>query len=300
MQLAFMADRLDSWPMGMDKPTSADAEGSAAESPKPSEGSDEVAGRFMLSLPIILPADLMATSVTFTLLPWGAPAFHGTIGTAQDDACTPALVVTFEWPISWLRVAEPIPKFDRESLYLRRYSTDQALAQGVHAFSTIQRGADPPDARVVTNRGELGVESTVLALQERRGVHGLFQELRHQLLLQDPTVFNNLVGHAVYVWFEDLGTPGLAKPHRRSDGEAIQELVEGLAAYEPNSQQPWVPSGPAPEKAPPIPLATTEAGARFYAFPFMGSEPTSILFTVAGFDIGIVYTTFLTAQAAWG
>src|SRR6185437_10015455 len=37
----------------------------------------------------------------------------------------------------------------------------------------------------------------------------------------------------------------------------------------------------------------------FYAIPLVGATPTTMLFTMAGFELGLAYTTVLTAQAAW-
>ena len=223
----------------------------------------------------------------------------GLVGTTPGDDPSPALAVSFEWPIAWLRTVEPIPKFDREVICLQRYSTDQALAGGTHAFSTIKQGADPPDALVTTSRGTVGIEATALTLQDRRGVHGLFHQFRRELLRREPAAFSKLVGHVVYVWFEAPDDPGLAKPHKKSDEDAVSELLTELCAYEPDSEQMRVPIRTLPEQAPPIPLATTQAGARFFAYPFLGGVPSSMLATIAGFDVGIVHTTLITAQAGW-
>jgi hypothetical protein len=285
-----------------------DMEGSSRDAGEPEEegavpdvdGGDDASGGYMFLLPSYLPAELKAARIITGMLPWMAPAFFGLTGTILGDPPSPALAVTFEWPISWLRTPDPLSKFEREWLYLRRYSADQALVTGAHAFSKIEPGADPPDAQALTDQGIVGVESTALTLEERRGVHGLFLQLRRRLIEQDPNFFTKLVGHAVYVWFEDPDTPGLAKPHKRSDGNAVDELLRELAEYEPDSQQLWVPSDKPPQQAPPLPLAKTASGARFYAFPLLGAVPNSMLYTVAGFDVGVAHTTLLTAQAAWG
>src|SRR5215467_7888129 len=100
---------------------------------------------------------------------------------------------------------------------LRRFSTDQALAAGVHAFAEIKRGADPPDCAVVTDEGTLGVEVTALAIEDRRGAYALFRTLRRQLLMQDPRLFAKLAGHVVYVWFGDAAGTELVRPFKRTD-----------------------------------------------------------------------------------
>jgi hypothetical protein len=70
------------------------------------------------------------------------------------------LAIGAEWPMSWLRTIEPLPKFHLELLHLRRFSTDQAVATGHDAFSDVQQGNDPPDATVLTDAGRIGVECT--------------------------------------------------------------------------------------------------------------------------------------------
>jgi hypothetical protein len=50
---------------------------------------------------------------------------------------------------------------------------------------------------------------------------------------------------------------------------------------------------------PALPLATIAAGAKFYASPLVQNVPNTMLFSTAGFELGIAYTSFLTASAAW-
>jgi hypothetical protein len=255
-------------------------------------------GGFLHLLPTLIPKGMQATAMTVSMSPWLAPAFSGVTGTTTDTA-SPALAVTFEWPMSWLRTTSPLTKFDREWLFARRYSCDQALATGQHAFSDIQPGDDPPDTIAQTAAGRIGVESTALTIQGRREAHGLFMKLRQRLQASEPAAFAKLVGHLVYVWFEDPGVPGIALPHKRSDESALEALAAALAEYEPQTQQLWVPSGPLPQQAPDLPLAGTSAGAKFYAVPFMSAAPSSMLFSLAGFELGLALTTFLTAEEAW-
>ena len=109
------------------------------------------------------------------------------------------LAISSEWPLSWLRTVEQLPKFDRELLYLRRYSSNRALAtRGMHAFGDVRRGDDPPDATVLTDDGRMGIESTSLTIEERRGVHDLFDQLRRGLQSAEPAAFAKLAGHVVY------------------------------------------------------------------------------------------------------
>jgi hypothetical protein len=260
--------------------------------------SPTASGGFLHLLPTVIPAGMTATGITVSMLPWFAPAFSGVVGTTSETHA-PVVAVTFEWPMNWLRTAQPLSKFEREWLFLRRYSGDQALAMGTHAFADVQPGGDPPDTTVQTDAGRMGVESTALTIEDRREVYGLFMQLRQRLQATEPAAFAKLAGHLVYVWFEDDEQTSLGKPHKRSDTEALDALVKALADYEPKSDQLWIPSGQIPEKAPEPPLADTSAGAKFYAVPVVAAAPSSLLFTLAGFELGVAYTTFLTAEAIW-
>jgi hypothetical protein len=258
------------------------------------------AGGYLHLLPMYLPEGMTITAMQAAMLPWLAPAYSGCVGVTQGDTTPqPVMTVTFEWPISWLPTTQPMGHYDRERLYLRRYSSDQALATGTHAFSNVRPGDDPPDALVDTDAGTLGVESTSLTIESRRGVHALFGDLRQRLLQVDPVRFVKLAGTVVYVWFKSPTDEGLDRPPRRADDEQVQDLLNGLADYEPRHSQLLVPPGPLPQQAPHPNLSETPSGAQFYAVPLQGSAPGSILFTVAGFEVGVAYTTILTAPDAW-
>lgn len=232
-------------------------------------------------------------------LPWSGAASFSLIGTNSDGAAL--LVVGFEWPLSWLRTVEPLEKFHLEYLHLRRFSSDHALALGHHAFGDVKPGNDPPDATVLTDAGRIGVESTALTIQSRRWAHNLFTQLRQALQAAEPGAFAKLTGHVVYVWFQAASaTPGPPiEPHRTSDTAALDELVQALAEYDPPADALKHAGGPPPETLPEIPLAGTGAGAKFYGVPILGGVPGSMLFTLAGFDIGLAYTTPITDEGAW-
>lgn len=258
---------------------------------------DPATGGYLHLLPTYLPAGMTCTAMSVAMLPWLSPAYGGIVGTTV--AGVPAVAVTFEWPVNWMRTTTPLSKFDREWLQLRRFSADQALAVGTHAFASVEPGNDPPDAVAKTDGGPIGVEATSLTLEDRRAVHGLFIDLRTRLLMQDPAMFAKLRGHIIYIWFTDPNGNELSRPHRRSDEGAMEALIAELASYEPQGHQMWVPSGPLPNVAPAPPLTTTKAGAKFYAIPIVMAAPTSMLFTIAGFEIGLAFTTMLTLDAAW-
>jgi hypothetical protein len=105
-------------------------------------------GGFLHLLPTVLPQGMTVSAFSAAMLPWMSPSFSGVVGTSQGDLPEPVMAVTFEWPIPWVRTIDPIPKFSREWLCVRRFSADQALTGGVHAFSDVRPGADPPDTIV--------------------------------------------------------------------------------------------------------------------------------------------------------
>jgi hypothetical protein len=237
---------------------------------------------------------MTCTGISFALTPWLAPAYSGLVGTTSGE---PAVAVTFEWPLTWLKTVEPLGQFESEWLYLRRYSADQALATGQHAFAAVQKGGDPPDALVRTDAGELGVESTSLTLTDRRGAHALFQRVRQQVQSAEPTSFARLAGNVVYIWFGE-NEAEVGRPPRAADDAEVEALVAALATYEPQPDQMAL-VGPLPETAPVLPLAKAGAASRFYSVPLQQAAPGSVLFAIAGFDIGLAYTTLLTANQVW-
>jgi hypothetical protein len=254
---------------------------------------------------MVVPAGAVITAHIHSRLPWNAQAYDGFVGTTS--AGEPLLVIGSEWPLSWATTVEPLSKIDRESLYIRRYSSDCLLATGHSAFVDVQRGGDPPDATALADIGWIGVESTSLTFESRRLAHNLFMHLRRRLESSDPARFARLAGHIVYVWFEDVDLPGgPLKPHRRSDTAALDMLVKGLAEHEPKRPRLMDMTDPlqyGPDFGMPSTLEAlrgTPAGARFFAVPLADGAPSSTLFTVAAFDIGLAYTTILTGEMAWG
>lgn len=216
------------------------------------------------------------------------------------------LAIRSEWPLSWATTVEPFSQADLESLHVRRYNSDCLLATGNSAFVDVQRGNDPPDMTALTDMGWMGVESTSLTFQSRRLAHSLFTHLRRGLESSDPVRFARLVGHLVYVWFEDVTFDEPLKPHRRSDKAALDMLIKALAEHEPKRPRLMDMTDPL-QYGPDFGMSSTlealrgtPAGAKFFAVPLADSAPSSALFAVAAFDIGLAYTTILTGKMAWG
>lgn len=176
------------------------------------------------------------------------------------------------------------------------------VATGDHAFRDVQRGSDPPDATVLTDAGRIGVECTSLTIADRRGAHDLFLKLRQRIQTTDGAHFAKLAGHVIYVWFRDADLPDGPPilPHRRSDTAALNALMQALAEYTPDDEALQQPAGRAAPETLTMPLTDTDEGARFYAVPLTGAAPGSVLYTLAGLDIGLAYSTVLTAGDIWG
>ncbi len=115
---------------------------------------DPKTSTFQHIFPVRAPLGTTFTGGTISLLPWSAAAFYGLLGTTGAGA--PLLAVASEWPLIWVRTAAPLSKFERELLYLRRYSSDQAIAtRGNHAWGDVQPG-DGTSPGAAGHRGRRG------------------------------------------------------------------------------------------------------------------------------------------------
>ncbi len=258
---------------------------------------EQRAATYIQVFPIAAEAGESVTPRFGPLLPWGTPAYGWLEGTSAGGE--PMVTIGTEWPLIWLRTVDKLSKYQLEEICLRRFSADQALAWGTHAFGPVKPGANPPDAVVQTQSRTIGVEHTAVTIEDRREAHGIFLALRRHLQAAEPAVFARLARHFVYVWFlASEGEGPLTRPHTRSDDAALGELVQALATYEPDTDALRIEGQP-PAVMPEIPWTDTSAGARFYAVPLLGGVAASMLYTAAGFDIALVYSTKLTASGAW-
>ena len=257
-------------------------------------------GGFWHIQPVQVREDLIVTQMLSASLPWGSFMLTGLAGHVPGDpARTPAILLNYEWPLTWVRTATPLSKTDVEYLHAQRFRMDHFMATGRHAFRNLRVGDNPPDFLADTERGIVGVECTRLALQERLWAHGLFREVRRRIESVPPERFAALSGHMVYMWFNQANSVS-SRPFPPSDEDAAVELVEALAEYKPDPAPLWRAAGtPAPPKAPIVPERTTSAGATFYSVPFVGSAPDTPLFQSAGFELGLAYSTQHDAATEW-
>lgn len=233
---------------------------------------------------------MTCTAMSAAFLPWGSPSYMAMVGHDPDDVGRVLLEIAYEWPSNWLRTTSALGQFDLEWLHVQRFRSDHILGKGFQPFIEVGPGADPPDVVVRGEGGRIGLECTRLAVAARQSAHGLFRAVRQRVAAVPPEHFAALAGHVVYMWFRQEST--LTLPFRKSDEEAAIELVQALADYRPDTATLWVPGDNAmPDPAPVLPLHETSAGATFYCVPLVGSVPDSWLFNVAGFELGLAYTS---------
>jgi hypothetical protein len=255
-------------------------------------------GGFMQLLPIELTIGMACTAIQAGMLPWGSPSAMALIGHSESDSAIAMVVIGYEWPTTWLRTTEPLSPFDLEWLHVQRFRSDHVLALRSHPFWKVREGADPPDVLADTPEGSLGLECTRFAIPARQQAHGLFRAIRQRIATVSPEHFAAVAGHVVYMWFNDDGS-SLGLPFGRPEEEAARTLVQALAEYRPSPEQLWVAGNGLPEQAPQLPLIHTEHGAAFYCIPMTSSTPDSMLFSYAGFEIGLAFTTTHQADTEW-
>jgi hypothetical protein len=270
-----------------------DSDQQQPDPPEPVEG-----GSFMHMLPIYVPRPCTIEGLVAAVLPWGAPSLAGAAGVAQEPSGMPLLGINFEWPLSWLHDAQPLSKRDREAIHLRRFATDHLVATGSLACGRIGQGDDPPDFIVETADGLANLDCTAFTVAERREVVALFTEVRRRIAAAPHPQFAHLAGYTIYIWFREEGQP--ARPFRRNDHAAADELMEALANYRPDPRQLQVATGRLPEQAPDLGAVTTLAGATFYAVPFTNAAPGTGFYAWTGFELGLAYTTWHDPPNAWG
>src|SRR5206468_3152402 len=151
--------------------------------------------------------------------------------------------IAYEWPVSWVRVLDPMTDAILESFHVHGYRTQHLRALGEQPFYKVREGGNPPDVLVDTADGTLGLECTRLTIESRQFANALFRALRQHIAAVPPEDFAALTGHLIYIWFNDEGSL-LTGPHPRSDAAAIEALVRALVEYRPSGQDLWVPEGP--------------------------------------------------------
>jgi hypothetical protein len=246
---------------------------------------------FLQLFPVYLRQSTTVTGLTFSFLPWGSPGVSAAGGMSAEGE--PLLVLAYEWPIPWLRPAARLDKADLEAIHLSRFATDHRLALGAHPYVNAT-GGDAPDFTLTLGDGaSAGLDCVALAVQERRGAHALFVNLRRRIL-QEHGRFSHLGGFMVYLWWPTQD--GIALPFRPNDDAALDELLTSLASYRPTVDSTTIPGGGLPAEIPDFGQVSTPSGASFYAVPFRNAVPDTAFRSFTGFDLGFAYTTEHTAS----
>ncbi|MBO9533367.1 MAG: hypothetical protein J7513_10380 [Solirubrobacteraceae bacterium] len=250
-------------------------------------------GLLLMPARISVPRRMQLFGISSMLLPWCAPAYLALHG--ETDEGDTGLTIAAEVPIQWMTGFERFTKSDLEVLHVRRFNTDIALSHGFFQFGPLEPGGDPPDIVAATGSGPVGVEATVLTVPGRRGAHALFSAVRRRLGDFEPAHFIALRGHTVYVDFADAAN---ALPFEGRDVAAADELLTELARFSPDPKD-LVTSDHVPEQITVPTVGQTARGATFWAVPFLGAAPASLLFTQFGFELGLSHCSFVSVDDIW-
>ena len=92
--------------------------------------------------------------VTLIPLPWGGAAASAWLGTNHGGA--PLLSIASEWPQVWLRTKEQLAKFEREYVFLRRFTPTAHLRPAGTRSATCSPARILPMRRCSRTRGVWG------------------------------------------------------------------------------------------------------------------------------------------------
>lgn len=255
-------------------------------------------GGFLHLLPMYSQEGMTGTAIQAALLPWGSPSHMALAGHDSANVSDAIVEIGYEWPHPWLRTLQPMSTFDLEWVHVQRFRSDYVLGRREHPFWGVDRGADPPDISAETADGTVGIECTRLALPQRQQAHGLFRAVRQRIASTPPEHFAALSGHIVYLWFNaDDGS--IALPFSRPEEEATADLVNSMTAYRPDPSELWIEGSQLPDPPPELSMNRTPGGAAFYCVPMTNAAPDTVLFSYAGFEIGLAFTTRHSAASEW-
>jgi hypothetical protein len=234
------------------------------------------------------------------LLPWLSPsvfAIVGRPGLTQDGG--QQILVCYEWPIPYF--SGPVrDKDDLELLHVSRCQADLRQASSTRSFAVVGRGAEPPDFLAKLDSGRrVGLECTALTDARRRAVEGLFSRIRSRLMSEPLHKWQSIAGHLIVAWF--VGADKLLPdqlPHKRTDKDAIDALVERLSRFEPGS--PGEPLGQPSDYGQALQkmgVVSSGFGCLFYALPMYEAVPATEFFARTGFELACCYESLHTATS---
>lgn len=250
---------------------------------------------YLTLLPYFATADGTVDAAIALMAPWGAPLLSGMRGKMKDGE--PVLSLVYESPQSWLRLGERMSKGQLELFHIQRLAIDCRAATGQELFLAVEPGSDPPDMRAFVDGGSAGWELTAFALQQRHLAQALFAEVRRRVANQQRHRVGHLTGFFVHMWFGSAADPA-SLPYQKSDETALEALVESLVAHRPDPDQFKVREGELPQVFPWLPVHGP-SDVTYCAIPLLGGVPTSPLYCLTGFEIGLAFQSEHTASEEW-
>src|SRR5688572_7142638 len=82
-----------------------------------------------------------------------------------------------------LQAFDPVPKVVQERIQLERFRFDRLVRTGILPFDAVRRGNDPPDFQVEVGGNVLGLDVSILTLENRRLAYQLFDSFINQVVL---------------------------------------------------------------------------------------------------------------------
>jgi hypothetical protein len=117
----------------------------------------------------------------------------------------------------------PLPKTVLERVHLERFRLDHLIRTASLPFCYVDRGPDPPDFLVDAESGNIGVDVSVLGLEERRHAFRLFDAFIDHIASFENGL-QNLADTRVTLWFGY----GEIVPPKRSNQRIAFMLAEAL------------------------------------------------------------------------
>ncbi len=289
--------------MSMQRPRNAETFAPHLKMGPPVQGEGR---EYQLSFPAFTaPAGMTHISQTVAdILPWLSPSVFAIVGgPGLPGDGGEQILVCYEWPVPYFSTQQAMEKEQLELIHVSRFQTDLRLASHSQSFAVAGRGGEPPDFLVDLRGGrQIGLECTVLADSKRRAVEGLFSRIRARLVKEPLHRWSNIAGHLIVAWFvgEDKLVPDQL-PHKGSDEEAIEGLVERLSLFKPGSSgEPLGQPSDYRQTLRRMGVVSSGFGCLFYALPMYEAVPATEFFNRTGFELACCYESLHTASSIVG
>jgi hypothetical protein len=262
----------------------------------PNTEPDTKAGGYLTLLPYLAREQYEVTSIIWAMTPWGAPLVSGLRG-AVSASGEPWLGLTYESPVSYLRVAAPLQQKELEFLHLQRLTVDARAAMGTELFDAILEQGEPPDFTVASQGQSVGVEMTQFTIANRRQAQGLFFEVSSRVANQQRHRISHLSGYQIFMWFGSASDPA-GLPYRKNDSSLYDQLVEALVAHSPDPEAHKVQGEALPQELGDWPVQSAK-DARYFSIPLVGGAPASPFYATTGMHTNLAYQSDHSATEEW-